>query len=256
MRVLLAGDWHGNEDASAAAIALAGDHGCAKVLQLGDFGLWPGREDAWLDHVDAHAAAAGVELYWVDGNHENHASLAAWSGSAGADGLVAMRTHVVWASRGSRWEWAGVRFGALGGAVSSDRFLRREGHNWWPQEAATAADVERLGSDRLDVLASHAAPTAYPAPPKALRLPADILADAAAHRAHLDEAVRRTRPRLVVHGHYHLRLQAELDGWSVHGLAHDKAPLGDSCALLDLPDLSLRTPTSPAPRAHRSSGAA
>lgn len=245
MRVLLAGDWHGNTAASAAAVGLAADEGCAAVLQLGDFGLWPGREDAWLDHVDGAARRAGVEVYWIDGNHENHSALRTWLDAARPGGVVPMRSRVLWASRGARWEWGGIRFGALGGAVSADRFLRREGRNWWPEEAATPADADRLGDGPLDVLVTHAAPTSYPPPPRALRLPADILADAAAHRAVLDEAVRRTKPRLVVHGHYHVRLQARMDGWRIEGLAHDKAPLSDSCAVLSLPSLEVRTPAAP-----------
>lgn len=245
MRVLLAGDWHGNNDFSTKVLRLAHDLACPTVLQLGDFGLWPGREDRWLDHLDTQAAAAGVDLYWIDGNHENHAALEALTKPS--TGLVPMRDHVTWASRGARWDWAGVRFGALGGAVSADRFLRREGHNWWPGEAAAQADVDRLGDAPLDVLATHAAPSAYPSPSRIPRLPADILADAAAHRALLDQAVSRTRPRLVVHGHYHLRLHADLDGWSIDGLAHDKAPLPDACAVLLLEggDLEVRTPAGP-----------
>jgi predicted phosphodiesterase len=255
MRILLAGDWHGNLDFAADVFDLAAEEGCATVLQLGDFGLWPGREDAWLDHVGAQAARTGVDLVWVDGNHENHDSLDAWRRGAPPDGLVPMRPRVRWASRGARWEWAGVRFGALGGAVSADRFLRRAGHNWWPQEMASQADVDRLGDAPLDVLASHAAPTSYPAPRKAMRLPADILADAATHRDLLDQAVRRTRPRQVLHGHYHLRLHADLDGWSIDGLGHDKGPLLQACAVMELEagDFRIRKPEAPG-RPRRESG--
>jgi hypothetical protein len=250
MRILLAGDWHGNRDFAADVFDLAVDEGCATVLQLGDFGLWPGREDAWLDHMQTQAARTAVDLLWVDGNHENHDSLDAWRSRAGPDGLVAMRERVRWASRGARWSWAGVRFGALGGAVSVDRFLRRAGHNWWPQEMASQADVDRLGDERLDVLACHSAPTSYQAPRKAIRLPADILADAATHRDLLDQAVRRTRPRQVLHGHYHLRLHADLDGWSIDGLAHDKGPLTLACAVMELAAgrFLIRTPEAPGHR--------
>ncbi|HET6874902.1 MAG TPA: metallophosphoesterase, partial [Acidimicrobiales bacterium] len=94
MRILLAGDWHGNRDFASAVFDLAADEGCATVLQLGDFGLWPGREDAWLDHVEAEAARTGADLVWVDGNHENHASLAEWRREADRDGLVRMRAGV------------------------------------------------------------------------------------------------------------------------------------------------------------------
>ncbi len=213
------------------------------VLQLGDFGLWPGREDAWLDHVDACASAAGTSLVWIDGNHENHAALAEWRDATGPDGLVTMRDRVRWASRGARWEWAGTRFGALGGAVSVDRFLRKPGINWWAAEAITQPDVDRLGDQPLDVLATHAAPTTTALTHRPLRLPEAIINDSRHVRDLLDQAVTRTQPKLVVHGHYHLRLHAQMDGHIVEGLAHDKSSPPEALAVLDLSeDLRLRTP--------------
>ena len=234
MKVLLAGDWHGNTEFSAEVIRTAGAIGCQAVLQLGDFGLWPGRENEWLDHVEVQAEQAGVDLVWIDGNHEHHALLDRLPRPDG--GLVPMREHVTWASRGARWTWGGRRFGALGGAVSVDRMFRREGRNWWANERTTGEDVDRLGHEPLDVLATHAAPSSYRPPDRMPKLPADILADIREQRDLLDVAVANTKPALVVHGHYHLRLHADLDGWSIDGLAHDKAPIDEACAVLDLDD--------------------
>lgn len=235
-RVLLAGDWHGNEKWARTCLAAASDAGCPVILQLGDFGLWPGREEAYLDGLDREACKAGVKVVWIDGNHEDHDSLDRWRAMADPSGLVRMRPGVTWASRGSRWQWAGVRFGALGGAVSIDRFLRRAGANWWPQEAVTESDVDRLGDEPLDVLATHAAPAAvaFPSPPVPLRLPGTIAEDSRRTRCLLDTAVSRTKPRLVVHGHHHLRHRAQLPGYRVEGLAHDKAVGPGACAVLDL----------------------
>ena len=245
MRILLAGDWHGNREWAAISLETAARAGCQVVLQLGDFGLWPGREDAWLDHVDRHASTAGVSVVWIDGNHENHDALDRWRHEAGEQaGLVAMRDRVLWATRGARWEWQGVRFGALGGAVSIDRFLRKRGVNWWPQEATTQADVDRLGDVPLDVLVTHAAPTTVTPSYRRLPLPEDIIADARRVRDLLDQAVSRTEPPLVVHGHYHQRTRHEADGRVVEGLAHDKSSVEEALAVLDL-DLGLgllRTP--------------
>lgn len=233
--MLLAGDWHGNIAWATRCLQHAADAGCPAVLQLGDFGLWPGREDAYLDRLEAVASAAGVRLVWIDGNHEDHDSLDRWREKADGSGLVAMRPHVTWASRGARWRWSGIRFGALGGAVSIDRFLRRAGRNWWPQEEVSEADVDRLGDRPLDVLATHAAPAAVPFPPHPpLPLPDGIIADARRVRALLDSAVQRTRPRLVVHGHHHLRQRIQLPGYRVEGLAHDRAGSPDAWAVLDL----------------------
>ena len=230
----MAGDWHGNRDWAEACFEAAARHGCDAVVQLGDFGLWPGREDAWLDHVDGLAAAAGAPLVWIDGNHENHDALDRWRQGADSSGLVRMRDSVQWATRGARWDWEGVRFGALGGAVSMDRFLRRRGVNWWAGEVVTQADVDRLGDAPLDVLLTHAAPTTFPGPYRPLPLPKPILDDAREVRSLLDQAVARTGPALVLHGHYHARITAVMEHRTVEGLAHDKSSPAEALALLDL----------------------
>ena len=234
MRVLTAGDWHGNRDWATECFEVAAEEGCQAVLQLGDFGLWPGREDAWLDHIDHLAEQAGVEFVWIDGNHENHALLREWVEDAGDDGLVRMRSRVRWASRGARWDWDGIRFGALGGAVSIDRFLRRSGINWWPEEVTTQEDVDRLGDEPLDVLVTHTAPTTTSRPIRRLPLPPAILADAQHVRTLLDQAVARTQPKLVLHGHWHVRVTWTSDERIVEGLAHDKSSRSEALAILDL----------------------
>jgi hypothetical protein len=241
--VLVAGDWHGNREWAARCFHKAADLRCPVILQLGDFGVWPGRADAWLDHCDGLGRDTGVSLVWIDGNHEDHDALDVWKEKADPSGLVPMRDTVTWASRGARWSWSGVRFGALGGAVSADRFLRRAGVNWWPQEAPTQADADRLGDGRLDVLVTHAAPARVPfSPTRPLRLPGTILEDARQVRNVLDRAVERTRPRLVLHGHYHHRYRVELPDVVVEGLAHDKSTGSDGYAVLSLAALSLLDP--------------
>lgn len=234
-KILLAGDWHGNRHWAAVSFRVASSAGCTVMLQLGDFGIWPGREDSWLDYVEELAVHFGVEFFWIDGNHENHD----WLGRRGS-GLVSLRPHVTWASRGTRWEWAGVRFGALGGAVSIDRFLRRLGVNWWPQEVVTANDVEQLGDGELDVLVTHASPVPAGRP---LRLPPRIAADVRSVREQVALAVANTRPRLVVHGHHHVRHTARIGSCRVEGFSRDGAPGAFGVLYLDKrADLSITTP--------------
>lgn len=123
-RILVCGDWHGERTWARACLRIARRLGCPTVVQLGDFGLWPGEEGRWLDFLDREATRAGVALTWIDGNHEDHDSLDRWRQRAGPDGMVTMREQIHWAPRGSRWSWSGVRFGALGGAVSTDRIYQ------------------------------------------------------------------------------------------------------------------------------------
>ncbi len=242
-KVMLAGDWHGNRSWAKVSCEAAAQSGCFAVVQLGDFGLWPGREDAWIDHVDSCARNAGLEVVWIDGNHENHDALDAWRSHSDERGMVRMRDHVTWATRGSRWVWEGIRFGALGGAVSLDRFLRREGSSWWPQESISSEDLERLGNAGLDVLVTHTPPTPREPPSRRFPFPDAVLADDQLARAKVDEAIRRTAPTLVAHGHLHVRYTSLREGWRVEGLAHDKSTPAESLAVLELsPDLRVSPP--------------
>ena len=70
-----------------------------------------------------------------------------------------------WADRGAVWSWHGVRFGALGGAVSIDRSVRVENESWWSTETITDLEVDTLiarAPDGLDVPVAHDAPIIPP----------------------------------------------------------------------------------------------
>ncbi len=212
-RLLLAGDVHGNERWIGSLCKLARRHGCDAILQLGDFGYWPHTDDGlrFLDHVDWHSERNGIAcVYWIDGNHENHDALARLEPDG--SGMVPIGDRCRYIPRGHRWEWSGVRFGALGGAFSVDRRQRTKHVSWWPGELLTDVDVERLGEDRLDVLVTHDSPEGTPL--RGLELPPldAVLVDEV--RGRIFEAVEAVGPKLVVHGHWHHRYSHEL-AWPV-----------------------------------------
>lgn len=245
-RVLLAGDTHGNGRWVGHLCKLARTHSCEVIVQLGDFGFWPHTADGLrlLAEVEWHAQRNGVaRLVWIDGNHENHDALGELEPET--DGTVDIGSRCAYLPRGHRWEWRGFRFGALGGAFSIDWRHRVLGESWWPQEVLTAADVDRLGDERLDVLVCHDAPAGVPL--RGLALPPADEVRASEVRDLIAEAVRRTQPRLVVHGHWHHRYSFELTwpiaddaaglAWAstqVEGLAADVQASHQAWAILDL----------------------
>ena len=244
-RVLLAGDVHGNGRWMGTLCKLARRHGCEAILQVGDFGYWPHTGDGlrFLADVGWHAERNGIAcVYWIDGNHENHDALAELE--ADEDGLVTIANRCRYIPRGHRWQWSEVRFGALGGAFSIDHRYRVEGVSWWRNELLTDADVQHLGETPLDVLVCHDAPEGTPL--RGLELPvADELKGAEVRRRIL-EAIKKTQPKLVVHGHWHHRISHELswptgsDGqlrWlstQVEGLAADVQHDHQAWAILEL----------------------
>lgn len=216
-RVMLCGDWHGNTVHAVAAIHLAEMHGCDAIIQLGDFGVWPGYEgQLFLDVVAAAAGNLHVPVAFIDGNHEDFTQLYR---APLVDGTRTLRQGVFHLSRGHRFELMDRSWAALGGAFSIDQQWRTEWLDWWAAEAITGADVERLGGGKVDVLLTHDAPSAYRhAGP---RLPVDIERAADLHRKWIDLAVERTRAELLFHGHFHRFHRSVSEGLTMFGLDMD-----------------------------------
>ena len=208
--MLLVGDTHANAGwihrpvTEALIVAEAEGTPIDVVVQLGDFGYWPGTSDgdAFLCAVSELAVATDVPVLFVDGNHEDHAALHAVS--IGEHGTRPVAPGVWHLPRGTRWTWSGERWGALGGAVSPDQLWRREGSDWFPgREELQPGDVARLGGEDLDVLACHDAP-AWSGYRGTLPMPRLVQAACDRNRILLGDAITATRPNLVAHGHWHL----------------------------------------------------
>ncbi len=241
-RIGVAGDWHGNTAWAVRAVrrmgALLPGDGRRVIVHLGDFGIWPGPEGHdYLSRLDAALTAAGAELWFVDGNHEDFTQLARLR--PGPDGREQVTGRIWHLPRGYRWRWHGREWLALGGAVSLDRAGRTEGINWWPEEEITRAQAGSvIAAGRADVMVTHECPAgvkhSFP-PPPSWWSPAD-LRRSDAHRALLREVVLAVRPRWLMHGHLHIAYQRRVDLGAgpieVTGLDCDGAESGN-WAILD-----------------------
>jgi predicted phosphodiesterase len=240
MKVLFVGDVHGNTPFMRSMIAIAADNGIDTLMQVGDFGFWPhtasGQE--FLAATEKAAAKAGVTVWWIDGNHENHSALGGLT--RGSRVLLEISPHIKYLPRGCRWEWDGVRFGALGGAFSVDWRARRVGTSWWPDEVITDNDVVALGSETLDVLITHDCPPGLDLA-SGWQLRRDDQAVCDAQRELIAEAIAATSPRLLIHGHWHLRHEAVLESLRVIGLGCD-GDGADAYLVLDLADVERHAP--------------
>lgn len=232
--VMIAGDWHGNLPWALKMIRHAAVQGATCIVQLGDFGYWGGRDGArYLDRLSAELAKLEVQLYFIDGNHENFDRLLAQPIDP-TTGLRPIRGQITHIPRGFRWTWHGQVWLALGGATSVDRLWRTAGHDWWQQESLTEADVEAaVAVGRADVMVCHDCPAGVDIP--AIRgnsfgfLQAE-LALAQTHRQTLARVVRVVRPKVLFHGHYHDRYDAQLalsDGGflTIRGLDMDESTI-------------------------------
>jgi hypothetical protein len=234
MRILLVGDTHGRASwwesfITPTARLLKAD----MVFQLGDFGYWP-NADRFLHAV----STTGIPVAFLDGNHEHHPFLQ--EKVQGRRKPVPVAENLVYVPRGCHLFWDGVQVAVLGGAHSIDRTLRTPGHSWFPDEDLTDEDLAHLASTgTAQVLLSHDAPLCAPVPlSDREELPGAWYRELPAcekNRVRMDEALDIVQPRIAVHGHYHVRYEAEVprEWGTTHfvGLSHDGTGVGNLAVL-------------------------
>lgn len=264
MRILLVGDSHGNDmffqDMCETAVRLD----CDVLFQVGDFGYWEHYPEGgfYLDACAQHLETAGIDGYWLDGNHENHPMLWNRYGPGGPDhnptfdGFWEIRPGLNYAPRGHRWTWGGVDFLSIGGAYSVDKPYRKKGSSWWPEETITDDDVDRCGTSKVDVILSHDSPWQVDIP--SLRaFDKNQYPGSRRNREQLERVVKNVRPYFLVHGHYHERYSTHYtwpvgqseDGrevlWhkvQIEGLGHDMGLYQDAYVSIDTDEFNASRP--------------
>ena len=269
-RVLLVGDSHRSRVADEV-MAYAAGMGAQVVLQLGDLGwemigpwstVTEGREIE--TRIPAAVAATGIPFYWIDGNHDRSDLLAAWRAEErlGEGDPLEMGPGVVHLPRGYRLPWGGRGWLCVGGAVSVDRYRRQAGVTWFPQEANTAEQIDRIitaNPDPVSAVAAHDAPwaaglrgrrrpsgvlarrlgqdLAWEQRKETTRWPQDLIEESDAHQ----RLLRRLADACLApggvwaHGHYHVRY-SDIVGrrrWRVEGLGAAGQPMETLCLLVD-----------------------
>lgn len=216
MKLLFAGDSHGNVRWLRSLMELARRFDCDAIFQLGDFGYWPHREIpnmygsrknmiASLENSMSDLWPEG-KLYWLDGNHENHPWLWETYTETDDEGFVPMSNRISYSPRGHRWEWDGVSFLSCGGAFSIDKEYRLREEKaantlWWPTEMIRPEDVEKsVAGGPVDVLLSHDCPYGVQIPNIK-----DDYPETVENRQMLAAIVSKTQPRWIFHGHYHIQ---------------------------------------------------
>lgn len=261
-RIFVAGDTHGNKKWWRTLIKLANQHDCKVIVQVGDFGFWPeqnsgsitdstGIDMQYLTFIAELLRDTDTRLVVIDGNHDDHPRARAAFDIMFSNVREVIEGTIFWADRGSRWIWNNVQFGALGGAVSVDRFNptrpRTEGIDWWATERLTQEEVDFYGNEPVDVLFTHDAPLGVERT-KGEITNVILKTEIAEHRGFLASAINATSPEIVIHGHYHSRYDDIYyipfgNEVRVAGLAHDDQHDSQgaselSWGILDTQDLS------------------
>lgn len=212
MKILMLGDTHGDTAWIRHACRIAQNNGCEKIVQLGDFGYWPHFPDGirFLDKVSRDVSEAGLKLYWVDGNHENHDMIREMVEAIPPPWTEPFRLkpNLYYLPRGYTWEWDNVRFLALGGAFSVDKEYRTPGSSWWAGETITDTDVERAcAAGKVDVMVTHDCPREASAidPDGPWGRQKDRWPESIGNMTRISMVCDAAQPSKLFHGHHHRR---------------------------------------------------
>jgi len=234
VRILFAGDWHGNTNHALRVLAKAVIEGVDVVVQCGDFGAWEHTSSGveYLDALERYLIDLDLTLYWVDGNHDKWSETLRLHGDRiTSEGFIVCRQRVFYLPRGLRWTWDDVSFLALGGAYSVDKAWRLQEENerylkqvrrasydgsvipvsqagflWFPEEEITD-EQEKLAitGGHVDVMVTHDKP--IQSQPRWNRK--DIL-ECRPNAERVQRVLDETKPYLLVHGHLHFRYSDRL----------------------------------------------
>jgi predicted phosphodiesterase len=230
-RILVLGDTHGDNSAIGAIHAAIQRWSPDLIVQVGDFGYWPGTgPQHFLANLDKACRKRGLRTIWVDGNHENHRRL----GSATKDpGLYRMYgTTLFYAARGARLPMGAGEFPwlFLGGAHSTDRESRTEGRDWFPEEAASDAQFAAAeAGGPAHVVVTHDAPGgSRPLDEEMVsrhaRTTPDQAERSAAHQADVARLLDAVHAAHHFHGHTHVRYEGRHGVTRIHGLGESTQP--------------------------------
>jgi len=251
--VAVAGDWHGDLTWAQHVFATLAAQQVSTLLHLGDFGIWPERGHTFVSKIDRLASTHDIDVLVTPGNHEWWPRILDHPVEDRGDGLGEVAwfgKRVAVLPRGHRFDLqvgdARRSVVSLGGAPSVDFDLRREGRDWWPEEAITEEHVARAAEQgAADIMLTHDAPGAPYQVDSVRRIctapdnpwSARALSYAAEGSALLTTAFLAVRPRMLLHGHYHCRGSRTValpDGGACRIVALDQSRQTSNVVLLNL----------------------
>lgn len=229
MKILIAGDAHGDRSYISHLFKVAKEFDADKIFQLGDFGYWP--KDfcggKFLAYVSGQATRTGIPFYWLDGNHEDHTHLT----QRKRDGFIEHERNLFYSPRGHQWEWDGVKFLSVGGSYSIPTKYRIRNNTWFEEEELISDDdVEAaISHGQSDVLLSHDVPhRADILGQYYIRTGVQLrrLTECDKMTAQLEKVCEAVKPRWVYHGHYHMNYKYyhRPTHCFIHGLGDNSDP--------------------------------
>ena len=227
MNIIAVGDLHGEWGPLNALMAKQRPD---IVFVCGDFGWWP-KFDVGRGHPIRRIkewshrglkVPGNTQVYFCDGNHEDHEDLGIRTRAAqylkGYNGTVKLYDRVYYMPRGNMltlMDGREVLF--FGGAYSIDKNMRTPGHDWFPEEIPNHREFElAMSHERVDIVIAHTGCEEW--------IP-DLTRgekERDSTRGMLSEIVKKYKPSLFYHGHWHKYNMGEFNKTRWYSLDYPK----------------------------------
>lgn len=119
-------------------------------------------------YIQAEYNKRNFTTAYVDGNHENHDALDKYPVEMWHGGKVhRISDSIVHLMRGQVYRIDDKTIFTMGGAASTDKFLRKEGESWWAREMPSPEEYEeainnlRKYNFKVDIVITHCAPEGF-----------------------------------------------------------------------------------------------
>lgn len=169
-------------------------------IQIGDFGLFCDDDLNHLYDIDDTLIASGNNMYVIRGNHDNPKY---WT-----DEYTSQFSNIFFMKDNSFLKLDGLNVLFIGGSISIDRMLRKEGVNYWKNETQTQLeDYEKFKN--FDIVVSHNASSALTGrtisqPVSKMMKKDPMLKQDIKNENHFLEAVySQVLPKYWIYGHHH-----------------------------------------------------
>lgn len=202
--MIIAGDWHGHLAWAKRVIDLTADIDSDKlIMQVGDFGIWPGKEGVkYLDGLSDYLVKNKVKLMFLPGNHEWWPQLNKWmlTVEPNEDGHREIRSNIFYTGKVNSWVWNNKKLAVVGGAISIDRRWRTEGKDYWSEEELSEDEFRQATKiGKVDYLFTHDCSDLNP-----FKIRLAHHASSALSREKFGLLGRKyLKPEYWFHGHYH-----------------------------------------------------
>ena len=240
-KIAFLGDLHGNTNNAYKLIDFIMEHDNPDLLiQVGDMGVMGELFEKYLNKLNKKLESYNIELWFIDGNHENFNWLL--NKVKNPHGLNSVTSKIKYIPRGTMITLGKKNFYFCGGAFSIDKFMRTIYKSWWPQETLSKEETEELinyynenySNYKIDYFISHDTPLFEHYQDDSIFMNQSDFYEDYSHKMNLRKLYELTKAPKIIHGHYHRFNKVIQDGVENITLNCDGSPFTEQYTIVEV----------------------